>query len=171
MFRARRRMALEILLAPAAKPAAAADEIDASAAARSAADLEATTVLSLAAVLARLQDGETALDRSGVQVLDASLGSRGETVLICSGDPDEEISEIVRGPWMAASVDKESPQIRSGPWAESVERRHLTPGELEAAIWASDEEDSELIAGPWLADEEATCIHSQADIEALLNRR
>jgi hypothetical protein len=163
-------MALQALLARAAKAAALAEEIDASAAALSAADNEATTVLSLAAVLARLQEGGSRSDRSGVQVLDASVGSRGETVLICAGDPDEEISEIVRGPWMIAPADEEVSEIITGPWTEPVERRFLAPGELEAAILEADEEDSEIIPGPWLADEEATCFYNQADIEALLNR-
>jgi hypothetical protein len=115
-----------------------------------------------------------------VQVLGALSASRGEVVLICPGDPDEEISEIIRGPWvpdepMVQRADEEVSEIIRGPWTEPVEHIALAPEELEAAILAArleaDEESSEIIAGPWMADEEATCMYDQAELEALLRGR
>ena len=174
MFRARRLIELQAMLARAAKSAALAEDA-AIEAALATADNEATTVLNLTEVLARLQESRIDQDHTGVQVLDASVGSRGETILICPSDPDEEISEIVRGPWMpepaVAQADEEVSEIIAGPWTKTVERRFLAPGELETVILEADEEDSEIIAGPWLADDEATCFYNQSDIEALLNRR
>ena len=174
MFRTRRMMALQQLLARTTK-ATPIPEADAAAeVALSAADNEATTVLKLVDLLARLQDDPSAPGRTGVLVLDASVGSRGETILICSGDPDEEGSEVVHGPWMpepaVTEADEEVSEIISGPWIKPVARPTLTLGELETVIFEADEEDSEIIPGPWLADEEDTCFYNQDDIEALLNR-
>ena len=162
------------MLACTAQATPLAEEDAAIEAVLSAADNEATTVLKLADVLARLQDDQSAQDRTGVQVLDASIGSRGETILICPCDPDDESSELFRGPWMpepaVAEADDEISEIISGPWTKPVARRTLTRGELETVILEADEEDSEIIPGPWLADEEATCFYNQDDIESLLNR-
>ena len=127
MFRARRMMELDVMLdrvrsdqtAALNAQLAEAEAIQAAAALRDA-DNEATTVLDIAIVLARLELDRLDLDRTGVQILGAD-GSQRSVVLICPGDADDEISEI--------------------------------------------------IPGPWGADEEATCVYNQADIEALLGRR
>ncbi|MFT5680413.1 MAG: hypothetical protein ACI8RZ_001319 [Myxococcota bacterium] len=146
-----------------------------------AADEEATTVLNIAAVLKHLESGRLDQDRTGVQVLGAEATSRGEIVLICPEDPDDVISELIRGPWnpdqpsaeqvMVLQADEEPSEILRGPWTEPVETVTLAPGELEAAILEADDESSEILRGPWMADEEATCVYNQEELEALLRGR
>ena len=179
MFRLQRRMKLNALVTEAQAARAARLEEEAMMAAlsaaeeRLAADCEATTVLNLSEVLSRLDTSRPDQDRTGVQVLGA-VGSRRDVVLICPGDPDEEISEIIRGPWHGAKApvrptqkaDEEISEIIRGPWGDPAALPE--PGSLTRAV--ADEEISEIIKGPWSADEEATCIYNQAELEALLNR-
>ncbi len=183
MFRARRMMELtEMVERIQTERSQRTDEETALAAMLDglSADEEATTVLNIAAVLKHLEDGRLDQDHTGVQVLGAETASRGEIVLICPEDPDDSLSELIRGPWnpdqpaaeqMTLEADEESSELIRGPWTEPVEHIALAPGELEAAILEADEESSEIIPGPWMADEEATCVYDQAELEALLRGR
>lgn len=182
MFRARRMMALTELVerVQAERSQRSAEERTVAAnIGKVAADEEATMVLNIAAVLKHLQVDRIGHDCSGVQVLGSEAASRGESVLICSADPDDASSELIHGPWLPDSpaaapaileADEESSVVR-GPWTVPVEHIVLAPGELAAAILEADEESSEIIPGPWMADEEATCVYDQAALEALLRGR
>ena len=174
MFRARRMMELDEMMArleaEKAEAARVAAEEALLSAAIASADEEATTVLNIADVLDKLEVGRLDQDRTGVQVLGTDAGSRGEVVLICPADPDDEAPSWIQERRVSRLGDEEISEILYGPWTKPVEQQPLQPDELEAAILEADEEDSEIIPGPWLADEEATCMYNQAELEALLSR-
>lgn len=137
----------------------------------------ATIIVNLSRVLALLEEGRRKRDPEGLLVI-GEEGITRRVIFVCPPDPDEETSEVIRGPWLGSLEDpapaaqptealEEATQMISRNWLEKLESRPRRPRDPL-------EEPSELIQGPWQpvspskVEEEETCFYDAEELRALL---